>query len=408
MNSIQIQARKNLNIPLNHHIIISLDGGGMRGILTIQLLKKLEEVAGAPIYQWCNMVAGTSTGAIIAGLILKEKTAAEIEDLYKKMVSRVFTKRNLLASRFFNPPAFDKVNYRNILKQTVGDVTLQQCSAKTGLDVMITAKDTEAGEETFFTCFNHNGLNNGADFKGTYQSVLLRGVMEATMSAPTYFLPFERFVDGGTTTYNNPVQAAVLEAVVYDGANKYKIDELTVLSFGTGTIHKIFEPEEVANPGGLDVKFWLNYVMDETSRDASEMQINTLRSGLLNGLSLRRFQLSLDKDTLNLLPNKDISDLADLEADTLHDLSDEVLSKIDMADVSKFGLMERIGQAFADEICPDAEKKLSITERQANWFAYDLVKINSARGKYVKAFGNKEEILNNLSNPAWIDSQSSK
>lgn len=408
MTPIQIQARKNLNISINHNIILSIDGGGMRGVLTIQLLKKLEEVAGAPIYQWCNMVAGTSTGAIIAGLILSQKTAPEIEVLYKQMVSKVFTRRNILASHFLNPPAFDKVNYRKILKEIIGDVTLQHCSEKTGLDVMITAKDIEAGEETFFTCFNHVGLNNGADFKGTYQSVLLRGVMEATMSAPTYFLPFERFVDGGTTTYNNPVQAAVLEAVVYDGANKYNIEQLTVLSFGTGTVHKFFEPDELANPNGLDVKFWLNYVMDETSRDASEMQINTLRSGLLNGLSFRRFQLSLDKDTLNQLPNKDISDLDDLEADTLHDLTDEVLSKIDMSDVKKFGLMERIGQAFADEICPDAEKHLPIAKRQANWFAYDLVNINSSRGKYVKAFGKIEEILNNLSNPAWIDNQPSK
>ena len=58
-----------------------------------------------------------------------------------------------------------------------------------------------ASEETFFSCFKQKD----GSFYGTYKDVLLRAVLEATMSAPTYFNPLERFVDGGTTTYNNPV-----------------------------------------------------------------------------------------------------------------------------------------------------------------------------------------------------------
>ena len=68
------RAHKNLNIPPENKIILSIDGGGMRGIFTLQLLKKLEEVAESPIYEWCDMVAGTSTGAIICGMILCKKT----------------------------------------------------------------------------------------------------------------------------------------------------------------------------------------------------------------------------------------------------------------------------------------------------------------------------------------------
>src|SRR6185436_7890669 len=115
----------------------------------------------------------------------------------------------------------------------------------------ITSKDMAAGEETFFTCFN-----KGGSFIGTYKDVLLRAVMEATMSAPTYFSPFERFVDGGTTTFNNPVMAAVLEALYYDGQKKYKQDELTVFSFGTGTVLRFIDPKDTNNPKGLDSIFW--------------------------------------------------------------------------------------------------------------------------------------------------------
>ena len=75
LSNLAVQAYQNLNVDQNHRIILSLDGGGVRGILTLQLLKKLEEVAGAPCYEFCDLVAGTSTGAIIAGLIAFGKTA---------------------------------------------------------------------------------------------------------------------------------------------------------------------------------------------------------------------------------------------------------------------------------------------------------------------------------------------
>ena len=87
------EAFKKLNIDLSDRVIISLDGGGMRGILTIQLLKKLEEVAGIPCFDLFDMVAGTSTGGIIAGLIVKGLTATEIEEKYDELIAEVFHKR---------------------------------------------------------------------------------------------------------------------------------------------------------------------------------------------------------------------------------------------------------------------------------------------------------------------------
>src|ERR1017187_288061 len=170
-------ALNNLGIKSGNKIILSIDGGGMRGIFTLQLLKKLEELAGSPIYNWVDMVAGTSTGAIIAGLITNKKSASEIEDLYIQLVSRVFTSRGMLANRYYNPPAFDKKNFRKLLGNIVGEKTLTQLNEETKLDMLFTSKDLAAGEETFFTCFNVNGTT-----KGTYKDVMLRGVLEATRS----------------------------------------------------------------------------------------------------------------------------------------------------------------------------------------------------------------------------------
>ena len=69
MSTERLKAFQNLNIKVGNRTILCLDGGGMRGILTIQLLKKLEEVSTLPCYKLFDMVAGTSTGGIIAGLI---------------------------------------------------------------------------------------------------------------------------------------------------------------------------------------------------------------------------------------------------------------------------------------------------------------------------------------------------
>jgi hypothetical protein len=119
--------------------------------------------------------------------------------------------------------------------------------------------------------------------------------MEATMSAPTYFSPLNVLWMGVQPTFNNPVGAAVFAASVYDGRTKYDRNNLTVFSFGTGTTLRFYKPQDIANPNGLAAYFWLNYVMDETGRDASEMQIDTLRSGLFDGINIRRYQLSLTK-----------------------------------------------------------------------------------------------------------------
>ena len=182
------QAFENLNIDPKKRVILCLDGGGMRGILTIQLLKKFEEIAGIPCYELFDMVSGTSTGGIIAGLITTGHSAVDIETMYINLVTEVFDKRSL-GNRFINPPAFSKEKYRMLLKGIIKDISLEDACRLNDLDLMITAQDISASEETFFSCFKQDD----GTFYGTYKGVLLRSVMEATMSAPTYFIHLSAF-----------------------------------------------------------------------------------------------------------------------------------------------------------------------------------------------------------------------
>jgi hypothetical protein len=376
--------------------MLCLDGGGIRGILTLKLLEKLEAIAGIPCYQLFDMAAGTSTGAIIAGLIAKGKTAAEISQLYENLVNRVFISRGWASNRFFHPPAYTKEQYRGLLREIVGTTTTMKsaCDA-TGMDLMITSVDVAEGEETFFSYFRKK-----ADC--AYKDVLLRGAMEATMSAPTYFLPLERFVDGGTTSFNNPSLSAILEASKYGPSNPedaYLIDKLTVFSFGTGCGRKFVDLKEIKDPSGPDAVFWLNFVMDESGDDASDMQTSFLRAGIVDGLDYRRFQISLDAAAVNKIPDRKIDHIKNVQADWLHQLTDGDLAKVDLDDVTYFDLMATIGLSMADFITDAA----NAGERYFN-FRADLAGRNG-NDLLVTRKGNVTQIAAQMGDPKWLDKQ---
>ncbi|CAN5771673.1 hypothetical protein BH10BAC2_BH10BAC2_31590 [soil metagenome] len=401
LTSARLQAFEKLNIRPQQRIILSLDGGGMRGILTIQLLKQLEAVADIPCYELVDMVAGTSTGAIIAGLIVTGHSAVEIERMYESLVTEVFDKR-LLGNRFINPPAFSKKKYRKLLEEKVGDITLEEACRSKDIDLMITSKDMSAAEETFFSCFKQS---DGTCY-GTYKSVLLRSVMEATMSAPTYFYPLERFVDGGTTTYNNPALAAYIEAVSYstphrslvDGekaiCSAYDLSKITLLSFGTGISKQFIKPKESVNPDGIDIKFWLNWLMAEMGQDASAMQVDAFRSPMMRNsvIDFRRFQISLDPEAIKKLPNADILDEKKYHSKWLHDLDEEILGNIDMADITRFDLMKAIGTQMAAYIM-----------QYGYAFTKDMV-TDRGRDLLVTASGDVTRIQKQMSDPKWLES----
>jgi predicted acylesterase/phospholipase RssA len=387
LNPAQLKAYQNLNIDPGNRIIISLDGGGIKGILTLQLLKKIEEIAGLKLNQFCDFFAGTSTGGIIAGLLANGLSANEVDQWYTQHVFNAFVKRNLLANRYLNPPEYDKKVFRKALKDTLGNVTLKEACAKNNIDILITSKNITDNEETFFTAFNTiDGI------KGTYQDALLRATLEATMSAPTYFSPLERFLDGGTTTYANPTLAALMEAVKYDGRVKYALPKITLFSFGTGITVQSVSPKDAANPPGIDASFWLNYVMNESRQDAGSTQNDLLRAGLID-IDFRRFQVSLDTVSLKKLSDRDITPIPDSNAKRLYDLTGDDLNNIALDDVSKFDLMKVIGEAMVDYIMID------------NKFQSDLNNTPTKRDELVTAFENISTIKSMLTSADWLDGE---
>jgi hypothetical protein len=342
------------------------------------------------------MVAGTSTGGIIAGLIATSHTATDIETLYENLVTQVFDHR-FLGNRFINPPAFTKEKYREILKGIVNDATLQDTCSATDIDLLITSQDLAAGEETFFTCFKQAD----GSFYGTYKDVLLRAAMETTMSAPTYFYPLERFVDGGTTTYNNPSLAAFMEAVSYsvppevrgiDGAFQYRVNEVCLFSFGTGISRQFIDPSQTTSLKGDNIAFWLNWIMTATGQDACAMQVDVLRSPMVETVvDFRRFQISLDQAAMQLLPDTDTLDENKYGTKSLHALGNDILGNIDMADVTKFDLMQIVGTQMAEYIMASGG---AFTKDLADEKSNDIL---------VTSLGDVATIQKQLSDAQWLD-----
>ena len=74
---------------------------------------------------------------------------------------------------------------------------------------------------------------------------------------------------------------------------------VTVYSFGTGATQRFIKPTRTLNPKGNDVKFWLDWLINETSEDASSVQENTFRSLMINNsVRYKRYQISLDPTAL--------------------------------------------------------------------------------------------------------------
>lgn len=381
-------AKQKIRVPADNKLVLCLDGGGMRGILSIQLLKSLEKLTGLPAYQLFDMVAGTSTGAIIAALIATGHTADEIEKQYDNMAADVFSPL-FLGNRFFNPPRFTKKAFRRFAAEIFRDMTLKDAVLKHQTDLLITAKDMAAGEETFFTAFQ-NGEN---ECSGTYAEVLLRAAIEASMSAPTYFAPLERFVDGGTTTYNNPSSAAIIEALNYSGNADYQYGKITVISLGTGISPQFVNPEKLKNPKGLDIAFWLNWLMTEMGQDASDMQTDLLRSPRFRDLiDYRRFQISFDSHSIKKIPDCPFPEPLH-GCNSLHEITDKTLYDMDMADLQHYKLVKIIGMQMAQYI------------EKGNKFTADLVVKDKVRDELVTARGDIAAILKQMSNHQWLQNQ---
>jgi patatin-like phospholipase/acyl hydrolase len=211
--------------------IVALDGGGIRGIYTAVLLDRLaQQVPG--FLDRANLLAGTSTGGILALGLAKGMTPAQLIALYQNNGSQIFSAPPLHQIRDLGDlvgAKYDNKNLSNIINATFGNSTLAGLLPR---HVLITSFDldnraTPPKPRMWKPKFFHNFAGPDSDGAQKIADVALR-----TSAAPTYFPVYQGYVDGGTVA-NNPAMSALAQAL-NPGTGGQKLDDVRLFSVGTG------------------------------------------------------------------------------------------------------------------------------------------------------------------------------
>lgn len=235
--------------------ILSLDGGGIRGLITSLWLEGVEEAlarAGKPgLRHRFDLYAGTSSGALIACGMAVGLAPKDIAAHYREQGRRIFP---ALAPRWWSrlrrvwnqgpsAPKYDGRGLDQALREIFGDTTLGQLDPP----VMITAYDTLTRRPVIFK-----------SFKPEHRDLPVWRVCRASSSAPTYFpavgLTVEgkacSLIDGGVVA-NNPTALAIAEAMRRDqGVDR--CSDLVVLSAGSGARNRSISLQEAREWGAME------------------------------------------------------------------------------------------------------------------------------------------------------------
>jgi patatin-like phospholipase/acyl hydrolase len=239
--------------------ILSIDGGGLRGIVPVLILKELERRTGKRIHEMFDLIAGTSTGGLIAAGLTAGMSFISRDPMHTlDEILRIYTQDGPLI--FPKPTTWDKLRKvwrpefdQKGLRDKVSSLFLGTKLANCVKPVFITAYDVQNNEAVFFSS-RHARQNS--DLNATIYSACL-----ATSAAPTYLPAYEvsyggkqrTFVDGGLFM-NNPTIGAITEASKYHAEAIYNrpdmaFEDICALSLGTG--HYFSQNRQTAIEGGI-------------------------------------------------------------------------------------------------------------------------------------------------------------
>ncbi len=311
--------------------ILALDGGGIRGALTLGFLVKIEDIlrqryGNDPNFRLCHyfdLVGGTSTGSIIAAGLAVGMSAREIQALYLKLGEKIFGQAYGLVTYFLKGRAFDATPLKQELETVFGDITMGSDTIKTGLCIVAKRADTYST----WPVVNHPE----AKYYQSNKDILLREMVRASTAAPTYFEPqminvgtkskpqMAAFIDGGISMYNNPALQLFFVATLKGFPFHWATGEhqLSITSIGTGIYNPIKDAEKVVKSG---LKGWaeelpnlfmydatylnqmmLQYLSSSPTAVKIDSETGTLKEDLINekaALHYIRYDVELEQDAI--------------------------------------------------------------------------------------------------------------
>lgn len=274
--------------------ILSIDGGGLRGIVPLRILQKVEARTGKRISETFDMISGTSTGGLLACCLTLSKggnppepryTLEDIAGIYIKDGHIIFPIRSGIVKFWYSiksyfAPAYTADGIDEVLRKYAGtEKTIKDALRP----VLVSTYDLHGNHPVFFKTSEANDDASA--------NARIFDVCRATSAAPTY-LPAYGFIhkgkkllgiDGGVYV-NNPTMAALAEISRYGMKGFYKkkdgspvaFDDVRVLSLGTGSYTGRVTSKDAVEWGKLD---WVTQIIDimmtgvnqTTSYESSEM-----------------------------------------------------------------------------------------------------------------------------------------
>ena len=283
--------------------ILSIDGGGIRGVYPAHILKCFEEKLGINLLESFDMIAGTSTGSIIAAGVASDIRATEMVKMYKEHGAEIFKKKKSripfkklqsIAQPLLES-VYDSGSLSDVLKGVFNDITLGQLAKP----LILPATDVgNGGVHVFKSAYDPTFIRD--------RSVKVRDAVLASCSAPTFFDPHkvnEYLLSDGGLWANNPALVAAIDAQKRLGIN---YDDIQVVSIGTGHSKVAYGLKHKGGWGfatGWKHKEFINFMLSLQSQSA----LNYLKLHLKPEQILR---IDFESDTD--LPLDDVSEIDNL------------------------------------------------------------------------------------------------
>lgn len=235
-----------------HFRILSIDGGGIRGIFPATFLAGLEQryLGGRSVAKYFDLIAGTSTGGIIAIGLAAGLTGNDLSDLYLRRGCEIFpppgdglfgaAHRRLDDVRQYFQHRYDREGLMAILVETLGEKTFGEARNR----LCVPSFDGRYGEVYIFKTPHH------PDFRKDRHEAMTK-VAAATAAAPTFFQPLQdggyTFVDGGVWA-NNPIMIALVDALSCFDVPR---ENVRILSLGCGDDPYVVDKPKIEHGGAL-------------------------------------------------------------------------------------------------------------------------------------------------------------
>ena len=273
--------------PLRDHVVLAIDGGGLRGIICSKALTILEQYLiqtyGKNLYQLVDVAAGTSTGSIITAALMIGKSAKEILDLYLRCGTHLFkkSKRTLPVIKYLMSYRYDNESLRQLLDEQFGSITMDEIWEPNNPSkiphkiLVIIIRDLVEARTRFLKSYK----DDARDW------TLVKAILGST-AVPTIFPVLDgRYVDGGVGSFSNPCLIAAFEAVICQGWNPR---DVTLISLGTGHEKGGLRAYEANKFSSIE---WIPVILDSFMSDANVQQVRSVSSFLSRDLDFRRFQV---------------------------------------------------------------------------------------------------------------------